>query len=102
LWVDTNISEKHSISILRAEVSLKHQYLPASPHIIKTQKINIDIFTAVGIWNVPVQHFIRICGIISGFKHAGKHTQLYLYAFVLCTVKRTHRYCMSVTTVCII
>jgi hypothetical protein len=41
--VDTSVSEKHTVSIFKY-VSPKRWYVPASPHGVKTQKTNINIF----------------------------------------------------------
>jgi hypothetical protein len=59
LWVDTNVSEEYTASIFRAEV-LKTEAVcptetlvpPVTPHSVKIQKTNIDIFTAVRISNL--------------------------------------------------
>jgi hypothetical protein len=39
LQVDTDVSEKH--------IALKMEAVCPSPHVVATQKTNIDIFTAV-------------------------------------------------------
>jgi hypothetical protein len=53
LQVDTNVSEKHTVTIFRAEdgdsiyVSSKRWYLSVGPHGVTTQKTDINIITAV-------------------------------------------------------
>jgi hypothetical protein len=43
VYIDTDVSEEHTAS----SFSYPKRYLPTSPHRVTTQKINIDIFTAV-------------------------------------------------------
>jgi hypothetical protein len=50
--VDTNISEKHTVSIfqtsaLKMEAVCFSETLVSSPHGVATQKTNIDIFTTI-------------------------------------------------------
>jgi hypothetical protein len=58
LSVDTNVSGKHTASIIIVEVhfSPKDWYskflLPASPHGVTTQKININTFNTLIISNL--------------------------------------------------
>jgi hypothetical protein len=69
--VDATISEKHAVSIFRADVSSKYWYLPAGLHGIVTQNNNMVISDCIQ-WGT--------CGVTSFVTVICKCTKIYIKA----------------------